>query len=58
MAASNTYASAKRFYYWPGMFDWICSLAAYCLACQNSKPKHKHLNEVPQEEWQGDTTPF
>ena len=40
------------------MFDWICALTADCLACQNNKPKPKHLNEVPPEEWQGDTAPF
>ena len=39
MGASKTYANAKRFYYWPGMFDWICALKADCLACQNNKPK-------------------
>ena len=54
MGASKTYANAKRFYYWPG----ICALTADCLACQNNKPKPKHLNEVPLEEWQGDTAPF
>ena len=58
MGASKTYANAKRFYYWPGMFDWICVLTADCLACQNIKPKPKHLNKVPLEEWQGDTAPF
>ena len=40
------------------MFDWIYALAADCLACQNKKPKPKHLNEVPLGEWQGDTAPF
>ena len=49
MGASKTYANTKRFYYWPGMFDWICALTADCLACQNYKPKPKHLNEVPLE---------
>ena len=58
MGASKTYANTKRFYYWPGMFDWICALTADCLACQNIKPKPKHLNEVPLEECQGDTAPF
>ena len=58
MGASKTYPNAKRFYYWPGMFDWICALTADCLACQNNKPKPKHLNEVPLEEWPGDTAPF
>ena len=58
MGASKTYANTKRFYYWPAMFDWICALTADCLACQNNKPKPKHLNEVPLEEWQGDTEPF
>ena len=58
MGASKTYAKAKRFCYWPGMFDWICALTADCLACQNNKPKPKHLNEVPLEEWQGDTAPL
>ena len=58
MRASKTYANAKRFYYWPGMFDWICALTADCLACQNYKPRPKHLNEVPLEKWQGDTAQF
>ena len=58
MGASKTYANGKRFYFWPGIFDWICALTADCLACQNNKPKPKHLNEVPLEEWQGDTATF
>ena len=58
MGASKTYANAKRFYYWPGMFHCICALTADCLARENKKPKPKHLNEVPLDEWQGDTTPF
>ena len=37
MGASKTYSNAKRFYYWPGMFDWICALTADCLTCQNNK---------------------
>ena len=37
------------------MLDWICALTADCLACQNNKPKPKHLNELSLEEWQGDT---
>ena len=58
MGASRTYNNAKRFYYWPGMFDWICALTADCLTCQNNKPKPKHTNEVPFEEWQNETIPF
>ena len=58
MGASKTCANAKRFYYGPGMFDRICASTADCLACQSNKPKPKHLNEVPLEEWQGDTAPF
>ena len=58
MGASKTYANAKRFYFWPVMFDWICTSTADCLACQINKPKPKHLNEVSLEEWQGDTAPF
>ena len=58
MGASKTYANAKRVYYWPGMFDWICALTADCITCQNKKPKPKHRNEVPLEEWQNDTIPF
>ena len=48
------------FFYWPVTLDWICALTVDCLACQNNKPKPKpkHLNEVPLEEWQGDTAPF
>ena len=58
MGATKTYANTKRFYYWPGMFDWICALTADCLTCQNKKPKPKHHNEVPLEEWQNETFPF
>ena len=58
MGATKTYANTKRFYYWPGMFDWICALTADCLTCQNNKPKPKHRNEVPLEEWQNKTVPF
>ena len=58
MGATKAYANAKRFYYWPGMFDWICALTAVCLTCQNNKPKPKHLNEIPLEEWQNETVPF
>ena len=58
MGASKTYNKAKRFYYWPGMFDRICAPTADCLTCQNNKPKPKHRDEVPLEEWQNDTVPF
>ena len=47
MGFSKTYKKAKRFYYWPGMFDWICALSD---DCQNKKPKPKHRNEAPMEE--------
>ena len=40
------------------MFDWICALTADYLALQNKKPKPNRLNEVPLEEWQGDSPPF
>ena len=33
MGETKTYANAKRFYYWPRMFDWICALTADCLTC-------------------------
>ena len=58
MGATKTYANAKRFHYWPGMFDWNCAPTADCITCQNNKPKTKHRNEVPLEEWQNDTIPF
>ena len=58
LGAAKTYNNAKRFYYWPGMFDWICALTADCLTCQNNKHKPKHGNEVPLEEWQNETIPF
>ena len=58
MGASKTYNKAKRFYYWPVMFDWIKALTADCFTCQNNKPKPKHRNEVPLEEWQNETIPF
>ena len=40
------------------MFDWICALTDVCLTCQNNKPKPKHRNEVPLEEWQNETVPL
>ena len=58
MGATKTYANTKRFYYWPGMFDWICALTADCLTCHNNTPKPKHRNEVPLEERQNKTVPF
>ena len=58
MGLTKTYANAKRFYNWPGMFEWICSLTADCLTCQNNKPKPKHRNEVPLDEWQKELFPF
>ena len=58
MGASKTYDNARRFYYRPGMFDWICALTGDCLTCQNNKPKPKHKIEVPLEKWQNETTPF
>ena len=58
MGAAKTYNNVKRFYYWPGMFHWICALTADCLTSQNNKPKPKHRNEVPLEEWQNETIPF
>ena len=58
MGASKTYNNAKRIYYWPGVFDWICALTADCLTCQKNMPNHKHRNEVLLKEWQKETTPF
>ena len=58
ISASKTYNNAKRFYYWPVLFDWICALTADCLTRQNNKPNPKHRNEVPLEEWQYETTSF
>ena len=58
MGAAEAYNNAKRFYYWPGMFYRICAFTADCLTCQNNKPKPKHRNEVPLEEWQNETVPF
>ena len=58
MGATKTYDNAKRFYYWPGKFDWICVLTADCLTCQKNKPKPKHRNKVPLAEWQNETVPF
>ena len=31
MGATKTYANAKRFFYWPGVFDSICALRADCI---------------------------
>ena len=58
MDASKTYNNANRFYYCPGMFDWICAPTVDCLTCQHNKPKPKNRNEVPLEEWQNETVPF
>ena len=58
MGASKTDNNAKRFYYWPGMFDWIFALTADCFTRLNNKPKPKQKNDVPLEERQHETTPF
>ena len=58
MGATKVYANAKRFNYWPGMIDGICALTADCITCQNNKPKPKHRNECPLEEWQIDSIPL
>ena len=58
MEATKTYSNAKKYYYWPGLFDWICALTANCLTCQNDKPKPKHRNEVPLEQSKNETVPF
>ena len=41
LGATNTYANAKRFYYWPGMFAWTCALTADCLVCQKKQTTAK-----------------
>ena len=56
--ASKASRNAKRYYYWPGMFDWLCALTADCPTCQNRKPQPKHRNEVPVEDWQNEIVPF
>ena len=58
MGASKIYTNGKRFYYWPGMFDWICALTANCLTCQNNKPKPEQRNEVTLGKWQNEAVPF
>ena len=58
MGATKTYANTKTFYYWPGMFDWICAPTADCLTCQNNKPKSKYRNEFPLEKRQNETVLF
>ena len=58
MGATKTYANAKRFYYWPGMFAVICALTADRLTCHYNKPKPKHRNEVQLEERQNETVTF
>ena len=50
IGATKTYANAKSFNYWPGMFHWK--------TCQNNKPKPKHRNEVPLEERQNERVTF
>ena len=58
MGATKTYDNAKRFYYWPGMFDSLCALTADCLTCQNHKPRPKHRNEIPLEQCRNETVLF
>ena len=58
MEATMIYANFQHFHYWPGLFDWIFALTADSLTCQYNKPRPKHSNEVPLEEWQNDTIPF
>ena len=58
MGSTKTFLQTKRFFFWPGMFDWICALTADCITCQNNKSKPKSKNEVPLEEWEDDSIPF
>ena len=46
MGATKTYVCAERFYYWPGMLDWMCVLTANCVTCQNNKPKPRHRSST------------
>ena len=58
MGAPKTHQISKVFYWWPGLFDYVCALNADCLTCQNKKPQPKHRDEVLLEEWQNRTAPF
>ena len=46
MGATKTYANTKRFYYWPGMFDWICALTADCLTYHNNNRTKQFLSAL------------
>ena len=58
MGAEKTYLNAKRFYYWPGMHDWICALTQDCVSCQSNKSKQRRNNEVPLEDCETETQVF
>ena len=40
-----------RYFYWPGMFEWIEMLMLDCLmvSCQTNESARKDLNEAPSE---------
>ena len=58
MGAEKTYLNTKRFYYWPGMHDWICALTQDCVSCQSNKPKPKRDQEIPLEDCETETQVF
>ena len=58
MGAQKTYLNTKRFYYWPGMHDWICALTQDGISCQSNESKQQKNNEVPLEDCETETQVF
>ena len=54
MGTSKTYNNAKKFYYLPGMFDWMCALTADCLTCKSKKKQS--LNTELKYHWKNGKT--
>ena len=59
MGINKTFATLKRFFYWPGMYKWVSALIADCLDCQVDKSKRSDLHNAPLEQWgELETQPF
>ena len=49
----------SRFFYWPGMYNWVTMLIHDCLDCKKNKSRRHDLNEASLQQWgELETTPF
>ena len=49
--------SLKRFFLWPGKYDWVRTPTKNCLTCRNNKQIRKDENTALNEKW-GEEVPY